>query len=307
MWYDSHIMLNTTFAAYKTRFKEIMVIIKPLIVVELLILVLSLLGKLYVNERNVPLLLLGILIMLCISFLQIFVYTPAAFKTIQKREIGESITIDEAIAFHKINKWKFFRVTFWIGIYSLGYGLVSALPAMIGIAAGVFVSPYGGMAGISVGVLLSLIGIYFSIRIAYKLYPRIFFALNIYLAKDLEPEAVIQESKEIGTTHANEIWKFIFGLVVINLISFVLVMVVVFPLLYPQYMEAFSNPDATPYIPFEKSAIASFWKSAVGLLFVLPMTYLYMSKAYAKLRAVTEPAIPHAPQAEASVTAEIVQ
>lgn len=289
-------MIKSTFGAYKARFKELLVVLKPLIVVELMLLMLSILGGVYGNDENYFYLIAGMIIVVAISFLQIFVYTPAAFRTIQKREIGESITMEEAIAFQKVNKWKFFKVTFWIGLWSLGYGLATFLPLMIGVGLGIIISSYAGVVGIIVGILFGLAGIATAVMIAYRLYPRIFFALNIYLVKDKSGQDAIAESTEIGNAHTKEIWKFVLGVLMINLISFVLVMIVVFPLMYPELMAVYANPDIEPEISFAKSTIASFWQSAVGLFFVLPMTYLYLSKAYAKIRTVTEPQAPHTPE-----------
>lgn len=309
MWYDVHIMIKTTFAAYKARFKEILTILKPLIIVEFLILILSILGNMYGDGQNYLLIIIGAILIISISFIQIFIYTPATFKTIQKRELGESITIEQAVQFQKQNKWRFFKVTFWIGLYSALYGILSVLPIVIGVGIGIIISTMGGVVGVVVGTLVGLTGIYFGIKLAYRLYPRIFFALNIYLVKDTIGDECVNESIDIGNKHRKEIWGYILGLVGINLIAFLLVMFVLFPTMYPEYMATFANPDVTPEISFGKSTISSVWSTIIRLFFLLPMTYLYMSKAYAKIRAVTEPlvsSIPVNPQATV-VTPEIVQ
>ncbi len=286
-----------------------MTILKPLIVVELLIVVLSLLLEIFTNQQNYMFIIILTIIVICVSFLQVLVYTPAAFKTIQKRELGEAFTIEQAIAFQKNNKWRFFKVTFLIGLYSAWYMLLSGFPAIAGIMLGI-ISSSGSTISVIFGLLIALAGVWLSIKLIYKLYPRIFFALNIYLEKDVIGQECIRESAALGNTYKKEIWGYVVALFVINFIGLLLVFIPLLPIIFPDILALIANPNIKPVQTLQESTIISLWQSIVTLFFVLPMTFMYMSKAYAKIRALNGPVVSNIPQASTHsevVTPEIVQ
>ncbi len=283
MWYDVYIMLKTTFTSYKERFKEFMGILKPVIIIEIILLVLAIASGLSSDREMYVGIVLASLGLIVFAVIEWLIYASAAFRTIQKRELGEAITIHQAIAFQKTDKWNFAVLSFWAMLYTLAYLILSGAPIALGIIGGFALMGFGKI-GLFAGTLIMIGGCACGLYLAYQNIPKIFFPLNIYFVKGKDPRECVEESVEIGKVHRDTIWKFIGGIVVINLIAFAFVII-------PEFFnpQTLSEENITTGFDILNMTL----QVVVGILFVTPMTYLYMSKAYAKMRAVTEPAIPH--------------
>lgn len=257
MWYDVHIMLKTTFGAYKARFKELMTILKSLIIVQSLLLVLTILSQMFIGERNYLYIIIFAVLTIIVSIIQWLIYAPAAFRTIQKRELGEAITVEQGISFQKTDKWNYFLLSIMVFLFTLATVLPFFLPSLFLY----FVGP---------SILLTIIIIVSFVLGAVSLYvnlPKVIFVYNIYFAKNLQPKDNFVESVNLGRKYRNTIWVYILGVIVINILG---VLIMIIPGLFNQNQE---------------SIISTVWSTYVGVLLVTPLTYLYLSKAYAKMRA----------------------
>jgi hypothetical protein len=288
MWYDTSIMLNTTFTTYKEKFGEIFLVLKPLIVIQFSIGIAGILGAAGTVAQNWIYIIIASIVTIVLSFMQAFVYTPATFRTLQKREFGEVTTIEDGVAFQKVNKWKFFITSLWAGLYSLGYALMSFIPFLLGVFFSGILFDKGGVAYIVVASLFLIAGCWSALYLLYKNFTKVFFALNVYFAKDLEPLENVQESIRLGEKYRKTIWGNIGGVFAINLIG---MFIVILPYIFN--IDVFMK-KVEPSLLF--TSLTSLLQIAVGILFIAPMTYMYMSRAYKVLV-----------ERDSAVAAEIVQ
>lgn len=286
-------MLNTTFKTYTSGFKALMTIFRPLIVVQLLVLILMILLNMFFDEKRWLLVVVFSVFAIFVSIVQSLIYSPAVFRTIQKRELGETAIVEVGIAFQKKNIGNYFVFMFWLTVYSMYYSLQSILSVWVGIMLALFAGTLG-FVGKGFGILLGLVGAYYAILLAYKNIPKLLFALNIYFDRNLSPRENIVESINLGITKRNVIWTYIVGFFSINIVG-----------LFLMKAPLFFNMDVLlekvkPTFMFD--TITTVWAALVSLFFILPMTYIYLSKTYAKIRTTSE--IPK--NGESVVTAEII-
>ncbi|MES2623553.1 MAG: hypothetical protein V4576_04085 [Patescibacteria group bacterium] len=253
-------MLKSTFDIYTAKFAENIRILTPVIIIEVLIWLIQILAAIASeNGRYMSLLIISIFA-LVLTIAHWLIYTPAAFRTFQKRADGEPVTIRDSIAFQKNNKWKYVVLTFWTAVFMIWYALISILPIVGGLYFGLGFAYIGGMANMFIGTTLMFVGIAFGLYMVYLNYAKIFFAMNVYFAKDKSPRESVRESIYLGEKYRNQIWKYMIGVLAIGIIGFVVIV--------------------GPTLAAGNNFVIDIWRLAISLLFITPMMYIYMSKAY---------------------------
>jgi hypothetical protein len=169
-------------------------ILFPLVVLQILIAVFQIVGNSASKDGRFGTLIITSLLMIILSIINWLIYTPAVFRTFQKRAEGERVAIGDSIAFQRTRKWQYVVLSFWTFIYTLWYALLSIVPIVAGVYFGLGFAYLGGSVNLFVGTTLMFITVGFGVYAIYWNYPKIFFPLNVYFSKDKSPRDSVRES-----------------------------------------------------------------------------------------------------------------
>ncbi len=287
-------MISSTWQTFRGNFKEIMAIIKPVLVISLIMVVLKFVNA-YLTDAKILTTSAAListvavgLVSIVLSIVSGLIYAPAALRTFQKKEFGEVTTLAENVAFTKTHKWEFFCVMFWAGLLTLIYMIGSILPAIAGIWIAAMMKDTNLVVGIIIGVVGAAVSVYF----LFKNIAKFAFPLNAYFlngeGKDYRESA--KESIRLGTVYRSDVYALFGRLIVVNILLFIVGAVIMGLALLPEYIAFFSGEVNTVTLEMSQSTewrifIVSILTTIVDVCITFPLTAMLTAKAFVAIKA----------------------
>ena len=274
--------LQETLKMYKSRFSFILQTIKPILIRQCLALIAFITAEFVYTDSfdgwGKAFLWFLRLAVIILAIIQTFLYTPAAIRTFQKDIDGQATDINQSVLFQRMNILSFIQLFLYYAVYLL-YTLILAFApgGFLIYLAVVFEKSWGllmVMPAVVLGAALIVYGSYINLS-------KIFFPLNIYFSRGLKPLDSIQESIRIGESYRKIVWRAVGGFALITVVGGLVTGGIHYLINPTDFINSMRIDDYTP--SFSYRVWTSFTAIVTGVFAITPLTYIYMSLAYAKL------------------------
>ncbi len=271
-------LLKDSFATYKANIKNIIFMTWPIALLPIVVQ-----STYFYIKGNIFIAALIGIVSFVISLAIGLYLQPAIYRALQKNEDGEAFDIKAAYNFQKKNIWSFIMTGIWYVLYlvrTIQYYLIASL---ILVLLGVFFAGVNSITLISllvVSVLIIVIGYLINL-------PKFLFYINIFFSKNIKPREVIRESIKWGNVkgHGVEAWKTLLSVILFMLLTAVIYAIVALILamfkVVPFEELAYLGNNAT-YIDYKWFIINSV-SNVFQVMFILPISFIILAKAYIKL------------------------